>query len=201
MAVVFALFAVLLFDSGRAHAIVIVALGDSLTAGYGLPPADAFPVQLEKALKARGIAARIVNAGVSGDTTAGGRARLEWVLADKPDLVIVELGGNDALRGIDPQVTHDNLDAILARLKERGIATLLAGMRAPPNYGADYVVAFDAIFPKLAAKHGVALFPFFLDGVAAKPELNQNDGIHPNRAGVALIVERIVPAILPLVTR
>ncbi|MSP51763.1 MAG: arylesterase [Alphaproteobacteria bacterium] len=178
---------------------VIVVFGDSLTAGYGLAPGDSFPVQLERSLKARGVAAKVVNAGVSGDTTAGGRTRLDWVLTDAPDLVIVELGGNDALRGVDPGVTRDNLDAILAKLTARGIKTLLTGMRAPPNYGTDYGRAFEGLFHDLAQKYLVAFYPFFLDGVAARPELNQNDGIHPTRAGVAVIVNRILPTVLPLI--
>ncbi len=170
---------------------LVLALGDSLTSGYGLAPEDAFPARLEAHLAGAGLAVRVVNGGVSGDTSAGGRARLDWALADAPDLVIVELGANDALRGIEPAVTRANLDAILGHLAGRRIPVLLAGMRAPPNMGAEYGAEFDAIYPELAAKHGVALYPFFLDGVAAEPELNQADGIHPNREGVGVIVERI----------
>ncbi len=180
---------------------VIVALGDSLTAGFGLPAEDGFTTRLEAALRAAGVDARVVNAGVSGDTSAGGRSRLDWVLADAPDLVIVELGGNDALRGLDPAMTYANLDDILARMRARGIDVLLAGMLAPPNLGRDYGDAFSAIFPRLAAKHGVALYPFFLDGVAAVSDLNQPDGIHPNAEGVEVIVDAIIPHVLRALVR
>ncbi len=171
----------------------IAILGDSLAAGYGVRAGDAFPVQLEMALRAEGLAVEVLGAGVSGDTTAGGRARLDWLLADDPEVVIVELGANDGLRGLDPQMTFANLDAVLARLKSDGIKVLLAGMLAPPNLGREYGEAFNNIYPRLAEKHGVALYPFFLDGVAARPELNQTDGMHPNARGVAVIVERITP--------
>lgn len=179
----------------------IVALGDSLTAGFGLPGGDAFPVKLEKALKAKGIAATVANAGVSGDTASGGLARVDWSIPDGTEAVILELGANDALRGIDPAVTRKALDGILNRLKERKIAVLLCGMRAPPNMGADYAKAFDATFPALAEKHGALLYPFFLDGVAADAKLNQGDGIHPNAQGVDVIVMRIMPEIERLITR
>ena len=172
---------------------LVLALGDSLTAGYGLGPGEAFPVRLEERLKRSGVAARVINGGVSGDTSAGGLSRLDWALAAEPDAVIVALGVNDALRGIEPAVTRANLDAILGRLAERGIRVLLAGMRAPPNMGPRYGAEFAAIYPELAAKHGVALYPFFLEGVAARPELNQADGVHPNGRGVDVIVERIAP--------
>lgn len=180
---------------------VIVVLGDSLTAGWGLPAGDGFTARLAAALAASGVPATVVNAGVSGDTTAGGRARLEWALADTPDLVIVELGGNDGLRGLDPLVLYDNLDAILTRLTQAGTQTLLTGMRAPPNLGRDYADAFYAVFPALADKHDVAFYPFFLDGVAADRSLNQNDGIHPNAAGVQIIVDRITPFVLDALGR
>lgn len=177
----------------------ILALGDSLTAGYGLASDQAFPVRLEKALKARGIEAVVDNAGVSGDTTAGGLARLDWALdGSKPQLAIVELGANDGLRGLDPAATRKNLDAILTRLKAAGVRVLLAGMYAPPNLGRDYGREFNAIYPELAEKHKVALYPFFLDGVAANPALNQADGIHPTAKGVDVIVERILPAVAKL---
>lgn len=179
----------------------IVALGDSLTAGFGLPGGDAFPVKLEKALKAKGIAATVANAGVSGDTASGGLARVDWSIPDGTEAVILELGANDALRGIDPAVTRKALDGILSRLKERKISVLLCGMRAPPNMGADYAKAFDATFPALAEKHGALLYPFFLDGVAADAKLNQGDGIHPNARGVDVIVMRIMPEIERLITR
>jgi acyl-CoA thioesterase-1 len=179
----------------------IVALGDSLSAGFGLAGSDAFPVKLEKALKAKGIAATVANAGVSGDTASGGLARVDWSIPDGTEAVILELGANDALRGIDPAVTRKALDAILTRLKARKIAVLLCGMRAPPNMGADYARAFDAIFPALAEQHGVPLYPFFLDGVAADAKLNQGDGIHPTAQGVDVIVTRIMPEIEQLIAR
>ncbi len=171
----------------------IVVLGDSLISGYGLAAGEAFPARLEAALRTDGLDVHILNAGVSGDTSAGGRARLDWALADGADAVIVELGANDGLRGVDPAETFANLDAILARLAERGTKVLLAGMLAPPNMGRAYGAAFNDVYPRLAAKHGVALYPFFLDGVVAQPELNQGDGLHPNARGVAVIVERIAP--------
>ncbi len=181
----------------------LLALGDSLAAGYGLPREDGFTEQLERSLRADGHDVIVINAGVSGDTTAGGLARLDWVVDSVgdggPDAVIVELGANDGLRGIDPDVTYNNLDSIVSRLRERGLPVLIAGMRAPPNLGAEYVEAFDAIFPRVADKHGVPLYPFFLEGVAARPHLNLADGIHPNREGIAVIVERITPAVTQLV--
>lgn len=176
----------------------ILVLGDSLTAGYGLAPEEAFPVKLEQRLKKEGRNVRVLNGGVSGDTSAGGRARLDWALADKSDAVIVELGANDGLRGLEPAQMKDNLDAIIAALKKRNIAVLLAGMRAPPNFGPRYGAEFDAVYPSLAKKHAVPLYPFFLDGVAAEPALNQRDGIHPNRDGVRVIVDRITPYVLRL---
>lgn len=174
---------------------IIVALGDSLTSGYGLPEEASLPAQLEAYLRARGHDWRVVNAGVSGDTSAGGLARLEWALADAPDLVIVALGANDGLRGLPIEAMEANLDRILARLKEAGIAALLCGMRAPPNLGPDYAAAFEAVFPRLAATYGVPLYPFLLEGVAAVPALNQADGIHPSAEGVAAIVERVGPLV------
>jgi acyl-CoA thioesterase-1 len=179
--------------------VTLALLGDSLTAGYGLATADALPARLAAAFAEGGRMVRVIDAGVSGDTTAGGLARLDWVLADGPDVVLVELGANDALRGLPPEEALANLDAILGRLRERGIAALLAGMKAPRNLGADYAAAFDAIYPTLARRHGVALYPFFLEGVALDPSLNQADGLHPNAAGVARIVEGILPALLPLI--
>ncbi len=176
---------------------VIVALGDSLTAGYGLVAADAFPGRLESALRKAGKRVRVINAGVSGDTTAGGRARLDRVLAEEPDAAIVQLGANDALRGIDPEEASKNLAVILQALKKRGVRVLLAGMLAPPNLGDRYARAFNAIYPALAAAHDALLYPFFLDGVAANPELNQADGVHPTAEGV----ERIVKGIFPYVIR
>jgi acyl-CoA thioesterase-1 len=173
----------------------IVALGDSLTAGYQLAPGDAFPVKLQAALRARGHAVSIENAGVSGDTSTGGLERLDWAVGDDVDAVILELGANDALRGLDPDVTRRSLDEILARLKARNIPVLVAGMLAPPNLGHAYGEAFGRIFPELAAKHGALLYPFFLDGVAATAGLNLSDGMHPNAKGVDVIVERIVPKV------
>ena len=177
----------------------IVALGDSLTAGYGLAPEDAFTKRLEQRLQANGLNVEVVNAGVSGDTSKGGLARVDWSVPDGSGLVIVELGGNDALRGISPAETAKNLDAIIARLKQRGIPVLLAGMLAPPNMGKVYGAEFNAIYPALAEKHGVDLYPFFLDGVVADPKFNQADGIHPNAAGTAVIVERLSPMVDKLV--
>jgi acyl-CoA thioesterase-1 len=171
----------------------ILAFGDSLTAGLGLELQQAFPARLEAALKARGHDIVITNAGVSGDTSTAGAERLDWSLSPEIDGVILELGSNDALRGIDPQETEKALDRILSALKQRKLPVLLAGMLAPRNLGTDYGKEFDAIFPRLAAKHGVLFYPFFLAGVAAEPALNQPDGLHPNSKGVDMIVSRILP--------
>jgi len=179
--------------------LTILAFGDSLVAGFGLGSADGFTAKLEAALKAKGIQARIVNGGLSGDTSAGGLARLDWALEPKPDFAIVELGANDGLRGLDPAQTRANLDAILTKLKAKGVPVLFAGMLAPPNMGPDYGKAFNALYPDLAKRHGVLFYPFFLDGVAADPALNQADGIHPNAKGVDIIVEQIVPLVLKLI--
>ena len=184
-----------------AGALRILMLGDSLTAGYGLASGDALPVRLEAALQARGLDVRMINAGVSGDTTAGGLARLDWALADRPHAVIVALGANDALRAIDPEVSRSNLDRLLGALAERRLPVLLAGMLAPRNLGRDYGARFDAIYPELAARHGALLYPFLLDGVATVAAFNQADGIHPNAAGVEVVVERILPSVLCLVRR
>jgi len=175
--------------------IKMAVLGDSLTAGYGLPASAAFPVRLQKALKEKGIEADIVNAGVSGDTTSGGRDRVDWSIPDGTEAVIVELGANDALRGIDPKVTRAALDAIIKKLKERKIAVMLAGMYAPRNYGPEYAAAFDAIYPDLAKAWNIPLYPFFLDGVASEAKLNQPDGIHPTAEGIDVIVKRILPSV------
>jgi len=185
----------------RAETIRIAVLGDSLVAGYGLPEAEGFVPRLEAALEARGHDVDVLNAGVSGDTTAGGLARLEWTLGDRPDAMVVSLGANDMLRGIDPAVARANLDAILTRLGRDGIPVLLAGMQAQRNLGAAYVEAFDGMYPALAEAHGTLLYPFFLDGVAMERALNQPDGIHPNRRGVAEIVERILPHVERLIAR
>jgi acyl-CoA thioesterase-1 len=175
---------------------VVLALGDSLTAGYGLPPGKAFPAQLQAALGAHGVDVKVINGGVSGDTSAGGLARLDWLLNEQPDLVIVELGANDGLRGLDPAVTRDNLDRIIARVREAGARVLLTGMLAPPNLGADFGESFNAIYPDLAQRHGTSFYPFFLEGVAMDPALNQEDGIHPTAEGVAVIVGKLLPAVL-----
>jgi len=177
----------------QAQTLHILAFGDSLTAGLGLDPQEAFPAKLEAALKAKGHDIVIANAGVSGDTSSAAAERLDWSLAPDIDGVIVELGANDALRGIDPRRTEIALDAILTELQKRKLPVLLAGMMAPRNLGQDYDKAFDAIFPRLAQKHGVLFYPFFLDGVAADPALNQPDGLHPNSKGVDMIVSRILP--------
>jgi acyl-CoA thioesterase-1 len=173
----------------------IVGFGDSLMAGFGLDPGNGFTEKLEAALKAKGIDAEVANGSVSGDTTSGGLSRLDWSVPDGTQLVLVELGANDMLRGVAPDITEKSLDAILTRLKERKIAVLLVGMRAAPNLGGDYRAAFDGIYPKLAAKHGVTLYPFFLDGVAADPKYLQSDQMHPNAAGVDEIVKRFLPTL------
>ena len=179
----------------------IVALGDSLTAGLGLADSASFAARLQAALAAKGIAAEIANAGVSGDTAADGLARLDWSVPQGTAAVIVELGANDMLRGIAPEVTRAALDSILRRLTQRHIAVLLCGMRAAPNLGADYGAAFARIYPELAARYGVLLYPFFLDGVAADLKLTQPDGMHPNAEGVDVIVERILPKVQELIAR
>jgi acyl-CoA thioesterase-1 len=181
---------------------VILAFGDSLTAGLGLPPGEAFPAQLQAWLHKRGNEVRVVNAGVSGDTTAGGLARLDWALADKPDFVILALGANDALRGIEPSAVHDNLDKMIGKIEAAGSAkVLLLGMQAPPNWGEEYKRAFDRVFPELARRYHLPLYPFFLEGVAMEPELNQADGLHPNERGVAVLVEKIAPIVAGLIGR
>jgi acyl-CoA thioesterase-1 len=179
----------------------IVVLGDSLTAGYQLPVSAAFPARLQEALKAKGLAVDISNAGVSGDTASGGLARLDWSVPAGTDAVILELGANDALRGVDPKITRKAIEGIVRMLKGRGIEVLLAGMRAPPNMGPDYGRAFNAIYPDLATAHGLIFYPFFLDGVAADPKLNQRDGLHPTEAGVDVIVARILPKVEELIAR
>jgi acyl-CoA thioesterase-1 len=184
-----------------ASPVKIVALGDSLTAGLGLPAEAAFPAKLNAALKHKGIAATVANAGVSGDTATGGLERLDWSVPDGTDAVILELGANDMLRGVDPKVTRKALDAIVTKLQARHVAILLCGMKAAPNMGADYVREFDAIYPALASTHGVVFYPFFLEGVAADRSLNQPDGLHPNAAGVDVIVERILPKVEELIGR
>jgi len=185
--------------AAAAQPIKILALGSSLTQGYGLPPGTEFPVQLQAALKQAGIDAVVTNAGVSADTSAGGLARLDWSLADHPDAVILELGSNDMLRGTPPSETEKNLRAILTRLKAAHVKVLLTGMHAQRNLGAEYVKQFDAIYPRLAKDYNVLFYPFFLDGVALNPKLNQADGMHPNPAGVKVIVARMLPLVKKLV--
>lgn len=185
-------------DGGRA--VRIMALGDSLTAGYGLPHADGFVAKLQAALDAAHANATVLDAGVSGDTSAAGLARLDWALGDHPDAAIVELGANDGLRGLDPAQMEHNLSAILDRLAAKHIPVLLSGMYAPPNLGDSYGKAFRAVFERLSKRPGILFDPFFLDGVALHHELNQGDGMHPNAKGVDIIVRRITPAVLKLVT-
>ncbi len=202
MMVVAALATLMLGAAGaRAEPITLMALGDSLTAGFGLSPGEGFPAQLEAALIARGHDVRVLDAGVSGDTSSGGLARLDWSLDPATDAVIVELGANDALRGIDPTITEQSLDGILANLADRQLPTLLAGMVAPPNMGQAYADAFNPIYARLAENHDVVFYPFFLDGVVADPLLNLPDGIHPTAEGIGLIVERIMPYVEDLIAR
>jgi acyl-CoA thioesterase-1 len=190
----------LMFSVGaNARTITLVGFGDSLMAGYQLPPGDGFPEKLQAALKARGMDATVANAGVSGDTTTGGLSRIDWSVPDGTDGVILELGANDALRGIAPEQSEKNLDQMIARLKERGIAVFLAGMVAPPNMGADYAARFNPIYEKLAKKHGVALYPFFLDGVVLDASLKLEDGMHPNSRGVDVMVRKMEPDITQFV--
>lgn len=179
----------------------LVALGDSLTAGYGLPQEAAFPVVLEKALKAKGYNVEITNAGVSGDTSSGGLDRLDWSVPDGTDGVIVELGANDMLRGIDPALPRRNIEAIVERLKSRNIPVMLAGMYASRNLGSDYVQKFDTLYSDIAKKHDLVLYPFFLDGVAGERSLNLPDGMHPTAKGVEIIVERILPTVESFLAR
>ncbi len=169
----------------------IVAFGDSLTAGLGVAQEDAYPAQLQRRLEEAGYRYRVINAGVSGDTTAGGVRRVDWVLNSKPSIVILELGANDGLRGIDPAQTRANLDTIIQRLQAAGVTVILAGMKLPPNYGKDYTARFAAIYPELAAQYRIPLMPFFLEGVAAREGLNQADGIHPTEAGYRVIVDNM----------
>ncbi len=179
----------------------ILMLGDSLTSGHGLIKGESIPDRLQEALRMAAPGNRVLNAGVSGDTTAGGRSRLAWSLASRPDALIVALGANDGLRGLAPEQTYANLDAIIGAAKKAGVAVLLAGMRAPPNLGPEYGAAFDGVFSRLAAEHKIGFYPFLLEGVAAKPDLNQDDGIHPNPKGVAVIVKNMLPYVLELVER
>jgi acyl-CoA thioesterase-1 len=195
----------LVFTHGAVEAgertIKVVALGDSLTAGYQLAGSDAFPVQLEKALKAKGYAVEVANAGVSGDTSSGGLARLDWSVPEGTDAVILELGANDMLRGVDPKVTRQALSEIVQRLKVRHIEVLLCGMLAAPNLGPDFGRVFNAIYPELAVGKDILFYPFFLDGIVSDPKLNLGDGLHPTGAGVAKIVSGILPKAEALVAR
>jgi acyl-CoA thioesterase I len=181
--------------SASAKPVTLLALGDSLTAGYGLEAIDAFPAKLEQAIKAKIPDVTIINGGVSGDTAAGGLARLDWALTDEVDGLIVELGANDALRGLDVSQTEAALEAILQKAKTKNLPVLILGMKAPPNLGPDYVTRFDGLYPRLAKKYQALFYPFYLDGVAAVADLNQADGIHPNGKGVDLIVSRLLPLV------
>jgi acyl-CoA thioesterase-1 len=180
---------------------VLLTLGDSLTAGYGLPPGQSVTDKLQEALKAQGQDVKIINAGVSGDIAAQGAARLDWALTDDVKGVIVELGANDALRGLDPAQAEAALRQIMDKLKAKNLPVLILGMQAPPNLGADYVTKFDAIYPKLASDYGALLYPFYLDGVAAQAGLNQADGIHPNEKGLAVIVPKLMPKVEELLSK
>lgn len=201
LAVVAAVLAVSAASPATAEPLRLLAFGDSLVHGYGLPEGKTFPAHLEDALRGAGHDVRVTNAGSSGDTTETGRSRVDWVVRPRTDAVIVVLGANDALRGIDPGVTRRNLDAILTRLAEKDLPTLLAGMKAPRNMGESYVARFDSIYPELADKHGTVFYPFFLKGVAQQPALNQDDGIHPNAKGVRVIVETMLPKVEQLLAR
>ena len=189
------------FQSAAEGALRILMLGDSLTAGYGLAAHEALPARLEAALRGRGLDVRIINAGVSGDTTGGGLARIDWALADDPHAIVVALGANDGLRAIDPAVTRSNLERLLGHLAGRGYPVLLAGMVAPPNLGPEYAARFDPIYADLAADDGALLYPFLLEGVATVTALNQSDGLHPNAAGVDVIADRMLPYVLCLARR
>jgi len=185
--------------SQAAEPVKLMIFGDSLSAGYGLPKPDSFTEKLTEALKQRGVNVQIVASSVSGDTTSGGKVRLAWALADKPDAILLELGANDGLRGIEPALSRANLEDILQRLQQSGTRVLMAGMKAPPNLGKEYAEEFNRIYPELAARFKIPLYPFFLEGVVARAELNQADGIHPNPRGVDEIVKRILPMVVKLV--
>lgn len=188
-------------SAGAQDPVKILVLGDSLTAGYGLADKDAFPAQLERALLAAGQNVSVINAGVSGDTAAGGLARLDWALSDRPQIVIVELGANDALRGLPPEQTRKNIEEIIIRLQKAEIAVLLTGMRSPRNFGFNHYNKFDRLFPELAEQYEVAFYPFFLEGVATKRRYNQSDGMHPNPEGVKVIVQGILPTVEQLLNQ
>ncbi|MGS4887541.1 arylesterase [Roseibium sp. MB-4] len=188
-------------STAKAADLKLVVLGDSLSAGYQLQAGEGFPEQLQKALDARGHSVDVVNAGVSGDTSSGGLSRLDWSVGTDADAVIVELGANDALRGIQPDLTRNNLTQIVKRLTDKDIAVLVAGMLAPRNLGEDYAASFDPIYKDIAEAHGALLYPFFLEGVALNPDLNLADGIHPNAEGVGVIVENILPTVEELLVQ
>lgn len=188
-------------EQPRAERPTIVAFGDSLTAGLGVPPEEAYPAQLQRQLDAAGYRYRVINAGVSGDTTAGGVRRIDWVLGSRPRIVILELGANDGLRGIDLNQTRSNIEQIITRLQAAGVTVVLAGMKLPPNYGADYTTRFAALYPDLARRYRLVSMPFFLEGVAAKTALNQADGIHPTTEGYRVIVNHLMPILEPLLGR
>jgi acyl-CoA thioesterase-1 len=192
---------VLGMTGAEAAPVKILALGTSLTQGYGVPPGQDFTAVLEARLNASGAQVKVINAGVSGDTSAGGLSRLAWSLADRPDAAIVELGSNDALRGLDPKQTEQNVSKVLAGLKAAHLPVLLIGMKAPRNLGPEYAAQFDPIYPRLAAQYGAILYPFMLDGVAMNPKLNQADGIHPNPAGVKIVVARMLPYVKRLLAQ
>lgn len=189
------------FSAATAEPVRIVAFGDSLTAGYNLSQSQAFPAKLEAALKARGHDVRIANAGVSGDTTTGGLARLDWSIPQGTQAVILELGANDMLRGISPALTRKNLEQMVERLRARKIEVLLAGMKAPPNMGGEYTAAYDAIYDEIAKKHDLVYYPFFLDGIIGEVKLNLKDGMHPSASGVDEIVKRILPTAEKLIDK
>ncbi len=196
-----AFFVVLIAAPVNAQPIKIVAFGDSLIAGFGLKANDAFPAQLEIALKKRGYDVEVANAGVSGDTSAGGLSRLDWSIQDGTQAVILVLGANDMLRGMEPELARKNIGEVISRLKARKIEVLLGGMRAAPNLGADYAARFNPIYEELAKEHDILIYPFFLDGVAGERDLNMSDGIHPTPKGVSLVVERILPSVESLIER
>lgn len=188
-------------DPGTVRRPLVVFLGDSLTAGYGLSEEEAFPARVGELLAEEGLPVRVVNAGVSGDTTAGGLARLDWLLRQKPDVLVVGLGGNDGLRGLSPEMTEENLRQIVERAKQAGAEVLLLGLQLPPNYGADYTAAFREIYPRLAQELGVPLVPFLLAGVGGEPELNLPDGLHPNAEGQRIVAGNVLPYLRELVRR
>ena len=189
------------FANAEENRKTITVFGDSLVAGYGLSPGESFPEQLQKHLKKKGVSVKVLGSGVSGDTSTGGLARLDWSIGDDVDAVILELGANDALRGIPPELTAENLEKMVLRLQERGKKVLLAGMLAPPNMGPDYGETFNAIYPDLAKKHDLVFYPFFLDGVAGNLDLNLPDGIHPTAEGISVMVEKIEPYVMRLLEK